>query len=174
MPEFSVENGDCAPFHLAYIRLVESQDLSAFLPAQQVRFSNMISNIPEDRGNEAYAPGKWTIKQVLQHVIDTERIFAYRLLALCRGEQQPIPGFEQDDYMAAVDVSGRSLDDQCREFDSVRSATITLMESLRPQDLQHRGTISESPVLAAALPYVLAGHVEHHIGVLISKYRLSG
>jgi hypothetical protein len=165
-------SNDCAPYHYAYLNLVREEDILPYLRAQQTQFGDMISAISEVKGNWAYAPGKWSVKQVIQHVIDTERIFAFRLLALSRGEQQPIPGFEQNDYADAVDVTARSTDDLRHEFDTVRDATISLLESLHPTALEHRGIISGHPVLAGALPYILAGHVAHHVGVLTSKYGL--
>ena len=170
MNSFLVERGDCAPYHYEYIQRVKDADISELLETQRDRFASMIASIPEERGNFAYAPGKWTIKQVLQHVIDTERIFAFRLLALARGETQPIPGFEQDEYAAAVDLTDRTLTAIHKEFITVRDASITLIESLTPEMLHHRGTISGYSVLAGALPYILTGHVEHHVAVLKSHY----
>lgn len=165
-----IQPTDCAPYHFAYVQRVRDKNITDFLHAQKAVFSDMIAALPEAQGNFAYAPGKWTIKQVIQHVIDTERIFAFRLLALARGEQQPIPGFEQEEYAAAVDVSGRTLKQQRDEFDAVRMATQTLMDSLTEKDLAHRGTISGFPVAAKALPYILAGHVEHHLHILKDRY----
>jgi hypothetical protein len=165
-------SNDYAPYHYDYIKLVQEKDILPFLRKQHMQFGNMISAIPEHKGNWAYASGKWSVKQVLQHIIDTERIFSFRLLALSRGEQQHIPGFEQDDYANAVDVTERSIKDLQQEFDAVRRSTISLVESLKPEYLERRGIVNGDPVLAGALPFILAGHVEHHIGVLTSKYDL--
>ncbi len=170
MNTLNIGPGDCAPYHYPYIELVRGQDIDVYLQAQQSRFLKMLSGVSEEAGDRAYAPGKWTIKQLLQHVIDTERIFSYRLLALGRGERQPLPGFEQDDYADAVDVTGRSLASLREEFRTVRDATLTLLQSLSPEALGHRGIVSDYTVLAGAIPSVIAGHVEHHINVLNDKY----
>lgn len=170
MSDSSVQPADCAPYHYDYVMLVRDKNINTFLHEQKEAFTGLIAALPEEQGNYAYAPGKWTIKQVIQHVIDTERIFSFRLLALARGEHQHIPGFEQDDYAAAVDVTDRTLAQQRDEFDSVRRATQTLLSSLTPNDLAHRGTISGFSVAAKALPYILAGHVEHHVRILKERY----
>jgi hypothetical protein len=173
MESVTFTKDDCAPYHYAYIELVKKNNINEYLTSQKERYGAILSSIPEERGNEAYAPGKWTIKQVVQHTIDAERIFAFRLLALSRGEKQPIPGFEQDDYVDAVDVTHKSLRALIREFYSVREATNTLMESLTADMLRQRGTISGYPVLAAALPFILAGHIEHHIEILYQRYAVN-
>ena len=170
MPYFILHPGDYAPYHAVYVDLMKDQDVQAALHRQRDTFSQLIASIPEEKANYAYAPGKWTIGQVLQHVIDTERIFTFRLLALSRGEQQPIPGFEQDDYVAAIDVSGRSLADQRKEFLSVRDAALTLVDSISQEQGERRGNVSGHPVLAGALPAIMAGHVEHHTRILKDQY----
>jgi hypothetical protein len=109
---------------------------------------------------------------MIQHVIDTERVFAFRLLAMSRGEQQPIPGFEQDEYASAIDVSGRSFEDQRREFLSVRDATMTLVTSIDETQAARQGTVSGHPLRARAIPFIIAGHLMHHVGILHSKYGL--
>ena len=163
-----------APFHEGYVQLMKDQDVVDILHRQRKSFAELISSIPDEKADSAYGPGKWTVKQVIQHVIDTERIFAFRLLAMSRGEQQPIPGFEQDDYVKAVDVSGRGLQDQRKEFETVRDATLTLVHSISPEEAVRHGIVSGYPLTARALPFIMAGHVEHHIRVLKEKYGLNG
>jgi len=160
------------PFHAGYVALMKDQDIVAVLHDQRNAFLDLVSAIPEEKGDYAYASGKWTIKQVIQHIIDAERIFAFRLLAMSRGEQQPIPGFEQDDYVTAVDVSGRTLEDQYREFASVRDATLTLVHSISAAEAGRRGTVSGHSLTARAVPYIMAGHLEHHLRVLNDRYGL--
>jgi hypothetical protein len=162
--------GDCAPYHEQYIKLVKDLDVVATLYDQRDTFAKLIASIPEEKANYAYAPGKWTIGQLLQHVIDTERIFTFRLLALSRGEQQPIPGFEQDEYVTAIDVTGRSLADQHKEFLSVRDAALTFVDSISQEESNRRGIVSGYPLLAGALPAIMAGHVEHHARILKERY----
>ena len=163
---------DYSPYHGGYISLVQDKDLHEFLPFQRERLFAMFDGISEERGDYAYAPGKWTIKEVLQHINDTERVFAFRLLALGRGETQAIPGFEQDDYANAVNVANRSLEGLVTEFGIIRQGSIALYENLSPEAFLHRGTVNNHPLLTAALPYILAGHVEHHMNILRERYAL--
>lgn len=173
MNQFAIQPDDYyPPFHAGYVSLMKDQDIVSKLHSQRNSFLELIDSIPEDKGNYAYAPGKWTIKQVIQHIIDAERIFAFRLLAMSRGELQPIPGFEQDDYVAAVDVSDRTLADQRQEFASVRDATLTLVNSISTVEAGRRGTVSGHPLTARAVPYIMAGHLEHHVRVFNDRYGL--
>ena len=172
MTTFIVQPGDYAPFHEGYVSLVKDEEIMDYLHQQGDAFAEFLGNLPKDKEDFAYADGKWTVKQLVQHVIDTERIFAFRLLALSRGEQQPIPGFEQEDYADAVDVSGRSFEDQRKEFLSARDATLTLVNSISPDEAARRGTVSGYPLVARAVPHIIAGHLEHHLRVLHTKYGL--
>lgn len=147
-------------------------DIVEALDRQRDTFADFISSIPEEKADYAYEPGKWTVKQVIQHIVDAERIFAFRLLAMSRGEKQPIPGFEQDDYAAAVDVSDRNLKDQRREFESARDATLTLVHSISPKESERQGIVSGYPLTARALPFIMVGHIEHHVRVLKDLYDL--
>lgn len=172
MQEFAVGPEDCSPSHYEYVLLVRDKNITAFLQSQGEHFSQWISGIPESKGDYAYGEGKWTVKQAIQHIIDTERVFTYRLLALSRGEQQPIPGFEQDDYAQMATAAHRTLGDQRKDFDAVRNATLSLMASLTPADLKRTGTVSGHPATARALPYIMAGHIEHHMKVFRERYHL--
>jgi len=170
MKRFYAQAGEYAPYHAGYVQLMEDKDVVEVLRHQRKSFSDLISSIPTEKANYAYDDGKWTIGQVLQHIIDTERIFTFRLLVLSRGEQQPIPGFEQDDYAAATDVSTRSLEDQRNEFESVRDAALTLVQSISREEGERRGVVSNFPLVARALPVIMAGHVEHHLRILKERY----
>lgn len=172
MSTFNVHQGDCAPFHQDYVDLVKDEKIAEYLRHQGDVFAEFLATLPQEKEDYAYEDGKWTVKQMIQHLIDSERVFAFRLLAVSRGEQQPIPGFEQDDYAAAVDVSGRRLEDQRREFLSVRDAMLTLVNSISPEEASRRGIVSGHPLTARAVPYIVAGHLEHHIKVLHNKYFL--
>jgi uncharacterized damage-inducible protein DinB len=169
---YTVQPGDYAPFHAGYVELVKDQDIVDYIRRQGEIVATFLDRLTEEQGNFAYAPGKWTVKEVIQHVIDAERIFAFRMLAMSRGEQQPIPGFDQDAYAAAVDVTGRTVKDLREEFISVRKATYTLLQSLHKEALERRGTVSSHPLAAGAVPYILAGHLEHHLRCLRDLYGL--
>ena len=173
MTRFEVQPGDYPPFHREYVSLTQDREIVALLQAQKHVFLQLIGSLPQSRGDETYAPGKWTIKQVIQHIIDAERVFAFRLLAMSRGEQQNIRGFDQDKYLAHVDVQARTLADQYREFETVRDATLSLMYSLSQAEADRVGRVSDHPLAARAVPYIIAGHLEHHLHVLRERYGVS-
>lgn len=170
MTRFTVQPGDNAPFHDHYVQLVKDKDIVPYLHAQREVFVHLLNSLPAEKGDYAYAPGKWTIKQMLQHIIDTERVFAFRLLAVSRGEQQNLPGFEQDDYLDATDPHARTLGDMRREFETVRDATLSLVDSITQAQADRTGSVSNHPLAARAMPFIIAGHLDHHLGVLHERY----
>lgn len=121
-------------------------------------------------GSQIYAPGKWTVKQTLVHIIDAERVFAYRALRFARGDQEALVGFEQDDYVANADVSNRSVEDIVNEFDSVRKSTINLYRSFDDKVLKRSGTASGKSVSVLALGFMSCGHLVHHMNIFKDKY----
>lgn len=158
-----------APYYNRYISLI-NDDIISRLAEQQQRFAAYIRNIPADKADYAYAEGKWTVRQVLGHIIDTERIMAYRALCVARRDTTPLPGFEQDDYVAVADVTQRSLASYADEFETVRAANMFLFRSLDKDTLLCRGTASGHPVSVRALLYIIAGHLEHHIALFEERY----
>lgn len=172
MTHFEVHPGDHAPYFEKYVSLMRNVDVVDVLHQQRRQVLHFLSSIPNEKADYAYEPGKWTVKQAIQHINDTERIFAFRLLAMSRGETQPIPGFEQDDYMAGADVSGRSLSDLHDEFESIRDATLTLVHSITPEQAMRKGIVSGHPLTARAVPFMIAGHVEHHLRIFAQRYGL--
>ncbi|MCH7962482.1 MAG: DinB family protein [Bacteroidetes bacterium] len=155
-----------------YISLIGDGDIIEILEEQRKTSEKFLKTFTEEQGNYYYADGKWTVKEVLGHVIDTERIMAYRALAFARGEKQSLPGFEQDEYVAESDFNKRSLDDLINEFITVRESNIILFKSFDEEILYRRGTASESEVTVLALIYIIAGHEKHHMKFLREKYRL--
>src|SRR5262249_56679429 len=113
-------------------------------------------------GNFRYAPDKWSVKEIVGHICDAERIFAYRMLRIGRGDTTPIPGFEQDDYIAPGKFNARTLADLAEEFAAIRAATMTLVQSLPQEAWARRGTASDNPVSARRLAYTISGHQQHH------------
>ena len=164
------EPGEYSVFNANYVNQVGDQDVLDLLITSKKNTHVMFSNIPVHKEEYAYETGKWTIKEVVAHMIDTERIFAYRLLAISRGEQQPLPGFEQDDYAKYSFANARVLDELADEFRTVRETTLYLVQNLNEQQLNMMGTASGNPVSARALVYMIAGHEQHHIRVLKEKY----
>ncbi len=155
-----------------YISLIGDDDIIEVLIEQRKTSEKFLKTFTEKQGNYSYADGKWTLKEVLGHVIDTERIMAYRALAFARGEKQSLPGFEQDDYVAESNFKRRSLDDLINEFITVRESNIILFKSFDEEILNRRGMASESEVTVLALIYIIAGHEKHHMKFLREKYRL--
>jgi hypothetical protein len=162
--------GDNNPYYDRYISLIGDDDIIEFLDEQRITSEKFLKTFTEDQGNYSYADGKWTVKEVIGHVIDTERIMAYRALAFARSEGQSLPGFEQDDYVAESNFKQRTLDDIINEFRTVRESNILLFKSLDEEILNRRGTASGSEVTVLALIYIIAGHEKHHMNTLREKY----
>lgn len=128
------------------------------------------SNIPADKHDYAYSEGKWTIKDILLHVIDTERIFAYRALRIARGDQTPLAGFDQDNYIAPAQAKQRSMLNLIEEYITVRQATISLFKSFNSLTLLKLGKASDADISVRAIGYILTGHENHHITIIKKRY----
>ena len=162
---------ECAPYYERYTALVPAgHNPLELLRTQPQQLRQLLAGLTEEQGRFAYAPGKWTLKEMLVHVIDTERIFAYRALRIARGDQTPLPGFEQDDYVPASGANERSLPDILAEYAAVRAATRSLLQSFGPEHLSRAGTASGQPVSVRALSFILAGHEAHHLHILQERY----
>ena len=164
--------GDYNIYYHRYISMIEDDDIIVVLEEQSKTSEKFLKTFTEKQGNYSYEVGKWTVKEVLGHLIDNERIMAYRALAFARGEKQSLPGYEQEDYVAESNFNKRSLDDLINEFLTVRESNIILFKSFDEEILNRRGTASESEVTVLALIYIIAGHEKHHMKFLREKYRL--
>lgn len=159
-----------ASFYETYVSLVPEGDVVEALSVQLAEVTALLGSITEERAGHAYAEGKWSIKQVVGHIVDGERIFAYRALAVARGEQQPLPSMDQDEYMAHSDFDSRTLADIASEFAHARAANVLMFRSLSEDAWLRRGTASEREVSVRALAHIIVGHVVHHLGVLRARY----
>ncbi len=159
-----------APYYGRYISLVPDGDLCVMLASQLADTLALVRAIPEQRGSHRYAEGKWSIKEVIGHVSDCERIMSYRALRFARGDQTPLPGFEQNDYVPPGGFDRRTLQDLGEELTAVRQATLHLLQHLDPAALTHDGTASGNRVTVRALAYIIAGHERHHVEILKAKY----
>ncbi len=159
-----------APYYSRYIDLVPDGPIVEVLRSQVRETMELLRSIPEAKGNHAYAPGKWTIKEVFGHVIDSERVFSYRALRIGRGDATPLPGFEQDDYVPQGGFASRTLQDLADELEVVRRATLLLFEGFPKDAWARMGTASGNPVSVQALAYIIAGHERHHVKVLRERY----
>lgn len=174
MPQTTIVKPDAAEYAAYYGRYValvpDDAEISHVLHRQLDETLELLRGIPEARGDTRYAPGKWSIKEVIGHIADTERIFAYRALRFARGDTTPLPGFEQDGYVVNAQFDDCRLAELAAEFEYVRRATISLLAQLTPQAWQRSGIASGNPVSVRALAYIIAGHELHHRNVLMSRY----
>ena len=159
-----------APYYGKYVRLVPDGHIVATLTRQIADTLALLRGVSEEQGAHRYEPGKWSIKQVLGHMADTEQIFAYLALRIARGDKTPIPGFEQADYVRTANSDARWVDDLADELAQVRRATVALFGGLDDQAWTRTGTASEKEVSVRALAYMIAGHELHHLEILRSRY----
>jgi len=164
------EAGEYAPYYDRYISMVESTDILRTLEAQRRQTLLLLSGRDDTDGNFRYAPDKWSAKDVLGHVCDTERIFAYRALRISRGDRTPIEGFEQDDYVRNGPFGQRPLADLIDDYIAVRRSTLTLLRSIDEAAWLRCGIANKNEVSVRALAYIIAGHELHHRRILEEKY----
>lgn len=164
------EPGESAPYYDRYISLVEGSDILATLDAQRRQMMLLLSGRDEADGDYRYAADKWNAKEVLGHVCDTERIFAYRALRIARGDQTPMEGFEQDDYVKNGPFAAAPLAEVVEDYIAVRRATLTLLRNLDEAAWMRRGVANKNEVSVRALAYLIAGHELHHRKILEEKY----
>ena len=162
--------GEFNPYYERYISLVPDGDIVQSLESQWTETRSLLSAIPEERGVYRYAPGKWSIKEVLGHLTDAERIFAYRALRIGRADMTPLSSFEQDDYVRNGNFDAVSLSSLIEEFTALRRSTVLLFEHLQPEACTRTGTANSSPISVRALAWIIAGHELHHRSVLMEKY----
>lgn len=158
------------PYYSRYVDLVPDGDLLATLRAQLDETLALVRGLDEGHGGHRYAPGKWSIRDVLNHVIDTERIFAYRALRIARGDRTPIEGFDENEYAAAAHADARTLADLADELEHVRLGNLAMLRALDGQALARRGTANGAAVSVRALAWILAGHERHHVAILRERY----
>jgi len=162
--------GDYAPFYEGYVAAVETNDIVAYLAAQNDQIVAFLKDIVWEKWDLSYGEGKWTLAEVVLHIIDSERIFAYRALRIARGDGTPLPGFEQDDYVPNSGAALRTPASIVDEFAAVREATVHLFKNLSDDMWERRGTASDAAVTVRALAYIIGGHAAHHIRVIRERY----
>jgi len=157
-------------YYERYVAMVKSDNMSQAL-MNSVTFSDEFwSSIPEELGNYRYAEGKWSVKELLQHIIDTERIFSYRALAIARGESIALPGYAENAYADNCFADSRTLQSLADELRVVRQSSIHLFKSFAEERLEMIGTASNSPLSPRAAGFILVGHEIHHINVVKERY----
>jgi hypothetical protein len=164
------EPTEYADFYANYISQVPGSDALSVLEAQRVQMLQLFAGRSERDGSFRYAPGKWTVKEVLGHITDAERIFTYRALRIGRGDQTPLPTFEQDDFVRNGEFGKRTLSGLVEEFAAVRGASLALFRSFQEEAWPRRGVASQKEVTVRALAFITAGHQIHHRTILEERY----
>lgn len=165
------QSGEYSPYTIAYIEKVPTdRPVLEHLRAQLDATKSFIASLPAEKLMHRYAPGKWTIKEILVHVIDFERIVSYRALRIARTDSTPLPGYEQDQYTPASRANERSIENILDEYEKVRLSSVALFASFDEESLRRVGTASDHPLSVRAAIYQAAGHELHHLKVIKEKY----
>jgi hypothetical protein len=172
MKRSDLNTSEYNPYYKTYIETLPDQDLIIILEDLKTEFINFLKGLNEENLKHSYALGKWTVGQVLQHIIDTERIFQYRALTIAREDLTPISGFDQDAYVPASKADRRSLESFIREFESVRNSGIALFESFEEDMFNRIGKANKSNLSPRAAGFISAGHQKHHLLLFKSHYGL--
>lgn len=159
-----------APFYEGYIKLVSGQNIIRKLKNQLNEIDDFLAEIPVEKHEYAYEEGKWTVKQVIAHLIDTERIMAYRAMRFSRNDFTALPGFDQDSYVTNTNLEKISYNDLVDELLIMRQANLYFFKSLTEEDYKKKGIANENQVSVGALLFIMAGHVEHHFNILKERY----
>jgi uncharacterized damage-inducible protein DinB len=170
MEQAKSKNGVYPPYFYNYIKLVEDEDLNTVLNNQLAVLVPFLNLIPEEKHLYKYAEGKWTIKETVQHIIDAERVFAYRAMAFSRKEINALPSFDDKSYAANSNANSRKWKDLVEELTAVRKSTIYLFNSFTSEQLDTVGIASHNQINAKALGYIIAGHATHHINIIQERY----
>lgn len=164
------EPEEAAPFYHGYIDRVPGENIGQQLTEQLDRVELRFRGVDETTGLFRYAPGKWSVKEILGHLTDAERIFAYRLLRIARADTTPLPGFDENAFVPPAAFDDRSVNSLVKEYRAVRLSTIALIDGLPSDAWSRKGQASGRTISTRALAYILVGHVSHHLGVLEERY----
>jgi hypothetical protein len=158
------------PYHEQYIGLVGEGDVTALLAEQLASTTELLSDIPEAQADYRYAEGKWTLKEVIGHISDNERVMAYRLLRAARGDRTPLAGYDQDEFMSGASFQSWSLAQIIEDYISVRKSTLALLRGLTDEAWLRIGVSNGGDVSVRAIAYIIAGHELHHLKIIHEKY----
>ena len=157
-------------YYKPYLDIVGDETLDVILVDSAERFKKMIVELPEEKLHYTYVEGKWTIAQLIAHLIDAERVFQYRALRFSRNDKSNLPGFDQDAFVANSNVDKRTKIDLLKEFSAVRESTLQLFNSFSEETLAFVGTASDTPMSVRAIGFMISGHVLHHLKVINERY----
>ena len=164
------ERSEYAPYYERYIALIPDGDIIAILNARLDATLSLLTGIPESQAGHRYAPGKWSIKEVVGHLIDGERIFGDRALRFGRGDATPLPGFDEDEYVAHAAFDAQTLADLATEFELARRSNILMFKHFPAEAWERRGIANGNPASVLALACIMIGHETHHTGIIRSRY----
>lgn len=164
------ETTEYNPYYKQYIQKLKGEDVLESLEKGFIVVNDLMTSLTEEKLQSAYAEGKWTIKEVLQHVMDTERIFCNRALRFARNDKTDLPGFEQDDYVPFSGANERNSMEMLREYNAIRQATIALFQSFSDVMLERLGVANNNNMSVRAIAYVIVGHERHHVNVINERY----
>ena len=170
MTKDDLKEDEFNPYYGSYIKKTGDIALKDGLKKSGDKTITFLQSIPKDKLEYSYAAGKWTVKEVIQHIMDTERIFAYRALRIARQDQTPLTGFDQDNYIKPSKANKRSIESLLNEFKAIKMATRTLFDSFSDEMLRSKGTASNSPVSVRAIGFIIMGHEIHHCEVIKERY----
>jgi len=170
MNSTELPENEYASFYAPYINALGEVNLIEELEISLHDFIRFVQNIPMDKFDYRYAEGKWNIKEIIQHVIDTERIFAYRALRISRNDETPLPGFDENYYIVNTEATNRSIQDLLTEFSAVRHSNLFLFKSLSEQQLKRFGFASNAAVSVRAIGFIMIGHQKHHQKIFQERY----
>jgi hypothetical protein len=159
-----------ASFYAAYIARVPETEVLPALDAQPAELRALAGSLTPDEERSRYAPDKWSVRQTFGHLIDTERVMGYRAFCIARGELKPLPGFDQNDYVARADSDDRSVTEMAHEFAAVRQGHLWMIRRWTPEEWSRVGNANGYPISTRAVAYVMAGHVRHHVAILRERY----
>jgi uncharacterized damage-inducible protein DinB len=157
-------------YYLPYINLVPQEDLLQILQENLQEVVNLFEGISEEKAHYRYAPGKWSVKELLGHITDTERIMCYRLLRVGRGDQTPLAGFNENDYVQGAQTNNLSMEAILEDFKAVRNATITLIQNLPAAAWANKGNANGLEITTRAIAFIIAGHQIHHCKIVEDRY----
>jgi uncharacterized damage-inducible protein DinB len=159
-----------ASYYERYVSQVPETDVVAALDSQTESTLGLLRDLPEELAGHRYEPSKWSVAELLGHIVDSERVFAYRLLTFARGGSTALPGFDQDEFMAGADFSAYTLAELASEYEYVRRATSSLLRHLPGEAWQRTGVASDAEVSVRGLAYIILGHERHHLAILRERY----
>jgi len=164
------ETDEYAEYYTGYIGKVAGTNIVAVLQQQLESTMALFARIDETKGDYQYEPGKWTVKEVIGHIIDTERVFAYRALVIGRNDKTSLPGFDQEPWSKHANYANLRMDDIAAEFESVRRANILLFRHLGEDAWSREGVANNNKMTTRAAAFIIAGHTQHHLDILTSRY----